>query len=233
MLKTRKEKVYLILIAVIVLAIAIVLIVGLSGRSSKAPSPAPTPIPTPQTTTKVLVKEVEKLVEVEKEISSEVIEDGLNDMGRLITEEYYFTEVVSFSSVKKFLKTDITLGFTESSYLASYEGTVSAGVDFSGIRVEKDDEAGRITVHIPKAEIYSISIDPNSFELYSEKTGIGNPLSIEDFNTSLVELESTAKSKALDRGLLDKADENARSVISNFVSSLTDSSAYSLKFVTG
>lgn len=232
MLKTKTEKLYVILIAVFLLAIVCVVIFALTGRSDKEEAAAAAAAAAPQPTAAVVVREVEKLVEVEKVISSEMLQDGLNEMGVLVTEEYYFTEVMSFSSVKKFLKTEITLGFTESSYLASYDGVVTAGTDFTGITVEKDEAASRITIHIPPAEIRSVTIDPESFELYSEKVGLGNPLSAEDFNTSLIELENSARTKALDRGLLERADENARNVIGNFVGGLIDTSVWSLEFVT-
>ena len=233
MLKTKKEKLYLIFIGVLALAIVCVIIAAFAGKdvpsSPAAPDAAEPQIPT----TKVVYKEVEKLVEVEKEISADILQDGLNDMGILITEEYYFTEVVSFSSIKNLLKTDIKLPFTESSYLASYDGTVSAGIDFSAIAVAKDDNSHRITVYLPKSEIQAVVVDPNSFELYSEKVGFGNPLSVEDFNQSLATLEDTAKAKAVEKGLLERADENAKNVISNFISGLADPALYTLEFING
>lgn len=232
-LKTKKERLYLVLIGLLALAIICVVITAFAGKGA-ADAPASPEAAEPQIpTTKVVYKEVEKLVEVEKEISAEILQDGLNDMGILITEEYYFTEVVSFSSIKNLLKTDIKLPFTESSYLASYDGTVSAGIDFSAISVAKDDSAYRITVYLPKSEIQGVTIDPNSFELYSEKVGFGNPLSVEDFNQSLTTLEETAKTKAVEKGLLERADENARTVISNFISGLADPALYSLEFIGG
>ena len=231
MLKTKKDKLYLICIAVVVLAIVCVLIVGLARRGGDRdalPVHSSAPIPTPR----VVTKEVERLVEVEKTISADVIQDGLNDMGVLLTEEYYFTEVVSFSSVKKFLKTEIVLKFTETSFLVSYDGVITAGIDFGGIAVEKDENSKKITIALPKSEIQSVSLDLDSFQVHSEKTGLGNPPSAADFNNSLIELENSATEKALDRGILDRADTNARSLILGFVAGLVDLSEYSLEFVT-
>ena len=227
--KTKKEKIYIICIAVAAVAILCVLIIGLGNRrESREPLPLHTsePIPTPR----VVTKEVERLVEVEKSITSDIIQDGLNDMGVLLTEEYYFTEVVNFSSVKKFLKTNIELKFTETSFLVSYDGVITAGIDFAGITVQKDEDTRKITVLLPKAEIHNISLDLDSFQVYSEKSGIGNPPTASDFNSSLVELEEDAKEKALDRGLLDRADANARSLILGFVAGLVDLTEYSLVF---
>ena len=227
----NSKRVYLILIAAVVLVTAVLALVwALRDDAVKSvPQPAVTSAPVKQTKK---VVEVEKIVEVEKSISGEIIQDGLRDMGFLVTEEYYFTEVISYSSVKKLFKT-ITLGITESSYLASYDGIISAGLDFEKISVEKDDENKVITIRLPKSEVKYMEIDTDSFVLYSEKEGLGNKITLNDYNDSLIELEKNAKNKAVDRGLLKRADENAKLVISNFVKSLVDTSDYTVRYVTG
>ena len=229
----KTKKVYLFLIGGILLITAVLaLIWGLRGdRVTRVPDPAVTSAPVKQTK-KIVEVEVEKIVEVEKKISGEMIQDGLRDMGFLVTEEYYFTEVVSFSSVKKLFKT-ITLGITESSFLASYDGVITAGVDFEKIRVEKNDDTKEITVRLPRAEVRYLDIDPESFVLYSEKEGLGNKISMSDYNDSLIELEANAEKKAVERGLLDRADENAERVIANFIGSLVDESEYTVRYLAG
>ena len=232
MLKEKKKlRIYLIALAVVLLVI-IALIVWHGGRAEPEPLPAVTPRPTQQ----VVVRErpvekiVEKLVEVEKEVSAEEIRGGLSDMGVLLTEEYYFTDVVRFSSIKKLFS--IELGITESSYLASYDGVVTAGVDFTGVTVSRDEASGVVTVTLPAAQIMNVDVDPESFRLYSEKTGLGNPLSMEDFNASLVELEQSAREKALARGILTRADETARQIVKNFVSGLVDPARWTVRIET-
>ena len=219
----KRIRIYAISIAAVaVLALGLII---WSVRSRPAQEvPAVTPRPTAQVV--IREREVEKIMEVEKTITAEMIRDGLQEMGLLVTEEYYFTEVVSFTSIKKWFS--VELGITESSYLASYDGVVTAGLDFSRIRVTRDEEDGTVTVVMPKAEILNVDIDPESFQLHSERTGLGNPLSIQDFNASLVELERTAKAKAMERGLLEKADENARTVIRNFISGMLGPGQYSI-----
>ena len=215
----KRTRLYLILIAVIVVVI-IALIAWHAGSKQDTSLPEVTPRPTPE----IIIKEKQ----VEKTITAEILEDGIRDMGVLVTQEYSFTEVVSFSRIKKLFS--ISLPFTESSYLASYEGIVTAGIDLSEVKVERDITEGTITVYLPAAAIQNIDIDPNSFELYDEKSGIGNPISVEDFNTSLIELERNAKDKAISRGILIRADENARTVISNFIRSMIDPASFTLKF---
>ena len=227
---TEKQKTKLLvgLIGLVLLAIAVLFIVH-AVRSAREPQTALTVTPRPAQEVIVREKEVEKIVTVEKKVDSSVLTEGVRELGLLVTEEYYFTEVVSFSSIKKIWKIDI--GITESSFMASYDGVVRAGVDLSKASIVKDEDTKTITVTLPAAAITDVDIDPESFTLHSEKAGLGNPISADDFNNSLIELERTARAKAIDRGLLRRADENAQTLVRNLIGALCDLGEYSLVFV--
>lgn len=229
--KLTAKQIYLIAIGVVALAIAVTAICWSVGRKEVTRVPAPAVTSAPVRPEREYV-EVEKIVQVEKEFSAEIIQDGLRDMGFLVTEEYYFTEVMTYSSVKKLFNL-IELGFTESGYVAGYDGKILAGVNFEGISVIKDEDNHKITISIPAAEIISTDIDPESFVLYSEKEGVGNRVSVVDYNDSLIQLEKNATEKALKRGLLSKAETNAKQVITNFVNSVVDRSVYSVEIEVG
>jgi len=222
----KKIKLLIGLIVLVVVLIAVLFIVHAVRASGKTETLPPV---TPRPSAEVVVreKEVEKIVTVEKEITAEIVRDSLREAGVLITEEYYFTEVVSYSSIKKLWNID--LGITESSYLASYDGVVTAGVDLTKAQVEKDEAEKRVTITLPAAAIENIDIDPESFVLYSEKAGLGNRLSAADFNNSLVELEQTARDKAVERGVLERAEKNARTLIGGLVGSLVDTTEYRIE----
>jgi len=228
MVKEKKKLwIYLIALAVVVLLICgLILWRVLSAPAAQDAPAAVAPRPTPEV--RIRERLVDKLIEVEKEVGAEEIASGLNDMGVLVTEEYYFTDVVHFSSIKKLFS--LELGITASSFLASYDGVVTAGVDFTRIGIEKDVDAGVITVTMPGAAVLNVDIDPDSFRLYEEKSGLGNPISAADFNSSLVELERSAEEKAIERGVLDHADENARVLIRNFVAALVEEGRYTVRF---
>lgn len=219
---TKRTKLYLILTAVIVLAcLALVIWHAVSGGAKTELPSAISAGAAGAAETRALPVQ---LIQVEKEITTEMISESLRNVGMLITQEYQFTEVVSFSSVKTLFHLD--LSFTESSFVASYDGVVTAGIDFSAIRVEKDEEAKKITVYLPHAEILNVDIDPNSFQLYSEKAGLWNPISISDYNDSLIGLEDTAREKAIKKGVLVNAGSNARLMIENMIGGLIDTSEY-------
>lgn len=208
----------------LLMAVILLGILGMVVIHARGGEPDPLPAVTPLPTTRVIVetheveKVIEKIVEKEKEFTVEEISSGLQAMGQLVTGKYFFSDVIRFTSKKQLFGID--LGFTETSYLAGYDGVVTAGLDFSGIRVQKED--GVIRVFLPPAEILSVDIDTESFRLYSEKAGLGNPLSVEDVNVSLVELERGAKLRAVELGLLEEAEENARDLIRSFVVQLAD-----------
>ena len=174
--------------------------------------------PTPLVTQVVVEKEVEKFVEVKKTISSEVIQEGLREMGVLITEEYYFTQVEDYSKEKTLFKF-IT---SESGFVFSYDGVIAAGIDFNDIVVKKYDNEKKVSVIIPKASIISVDIDYDSFKKYEEKEGFYNKLELEDYNRAMQELEATSTERAIKKGILTRADEGAKTIISNFVKGLLE-----------
>ncbi len=89
----------------------------------------------------------------------------------------------------------------------------------------------RIT--LPAAEIRHVDIDPDSFQLYSEKEGLGNSVSVSDFNSSLVELEQAAREKALERGILERASTSAEALVLQFAESLLDTEVYTFEIAQG
>lgn len=225
MLKTRKERAYLIAILVVLAAIIGVIIFGAYLRRSAAEAAAAaTPAPTAEQ------KQGFSLVKEEETVVLETVQDALKAMGELTTEEYAFTEVITYSNLKQFLGID--LPWTETNYIASYDGVIHAGIDFTAIKVagEQRDDGVHLTVTLPKAKIQSTEIDPNSFVLYSEKTGLGNPLSASDFNQSLTELERDAQKNAIDKGVLDRADEQARLLIERFIQSVLAEDTCTIEF---
>ena len=83
---------------------------------------------------------------------------------------------------------------------------------------------------MPASEIQAVTIDKDTFKIYSEKDSLWNPLKLEDYNVSLVEFENAAKEKALASGILTRSDEQARSLVRQFISSLPGTAAYTVEF---
>ena len=160
-------------------------------------------------------------------VNTEVIADGLREMGILITEEYYFTQVEEYTSTMKWAVFE-----SEASFTYSYDGVVTAGIDCNNIDIQKNEENKVITIVIPAADILSVNIDYDSFQIYEEKNGLWNKVNLTSFNDSIKEFEDSAKKKALEKDIISKADEGARKMIESFVNSVIDSDEYSVEYVT-
>ncbi len=157
-------------------------------------------------------------------VSVDTVEDGLRNMGTLITQEYYFTQVEKYTKDKKVLGV-----FNSSSELAySYDGSVTAGIDFEKIELEKDDATKTIEVKIPPSEIQTVTIDESSFKVFSEKDSIWNPMKMEDYNASLGQFKEAARQKALDSGILERSDEQAELLINGFIRNYSAFSDYQI-----
>ena len=159
-------------------------------------------------------------------VNTQIIEDGLKEMGTLITEEYYFTQVEAYKSSERKWIFDSNASMT-----FSYDGVVTAGIDCNKVTIEKDDENKTVTVKLPKADIIDVVVDFESFKIYEEKNGLWNKLDMSKFNNSLIEFENAARAKALEKGILKSADESAQKMISSFVNSLVDNEEYSVEIV--
>jgi hypothetical protein len=207
-------------LGVIILSIIVMIILGTTYMIDKKSA---TDEASGSATVATLKKKEDK---VKITVSTETIQDGLTNMGVLITEEYYFTQVETYTKEKKVL-----FGINSSSeFVYSYDGKVMAGIDFEQIEIEKDDEKKTITVKIPHSTIQSTTIDTDTFKVYSEKESLWNPLKLEDYNMSLSEFEDAAQQKALDNDILEKADDQAQKLIRNFIGNFPSASGYEIKF---
>ncbi len=145
---------------------------------------------------------------------STTLRQELNDIGVLETAEYCFTHVESFSKERTLGK--LALPLTQSNTIFSYEGRVVAGIDFAQITVDEKEESIKVT--LPNACIIDTVIDVDSFQLYDERKKLFSKVSIEDLNTSLVNIKDNETNKAIEKGLLEKADANAIKLVRGLVS---------------
>jgi hypothetical protein len=204
-----------------VIAIIVFVVKIISGRGKE--SDVMSQIDAPMQTEKLYAGEEVKEVVT---INTKVIEDGLREMGTLITQEYYFTQVEEYTNTEKFWIFDSTASFTY-----SYDGVVAAGIDCSRITVVKDDEKKVITITIPKAEITSVTIDNDSFKKYEEKNGLWNKVTTDKFNDSMAAFKETAKNNAVAKGLLKNADKSAEQMIVSFAKSVSTDAEYKIETV--
>ena len=168
------------------------------------------------------------IIQEETLVSGETISSGIREMGELNTAEYYFSRTENVENSKELdlskfgidFKTKIPL--TTNSFTYSYDGQIKAGIDFSKVEVEVNHESKTIIVKLPETTITSSEIDPDSYKLYSVTNNILNPISPDDFALSLSDLIHAEEERAIEKGLLKKAQDNAEVLIRNFVKSYAE-----------
>ncbi len=217
-LKQPKNIVYLVIILVCLISIIVLGKGFIAERSAQESTSSSVAKDKPKKEEKILIT-----------TSTDTVQDGLNNMGILITQEYYFTQVETYTKEKKIL----SFINTESGFSYSYDGKVTAGVDFEKIGLEKDDKDKVIVVSIPQSAIQSVDIDTETFKIYSEKESLWNPIKLEDYNMSLTDFENAARQKALENGILDRSDEQAKNLITNFIKNFSAFSDYRIEFKMG
>lgn len=170
--------------------------------------------------------------EASKEITFAVLETNIQDIGKLVTAEYWYTDVGQYEGVKQIWGVDVAM--TKKSFLVKWSGVITAGVDLTKSSVGVDETGKMITVFLPKAEIISHDPDNESFETINEKSGLFNPIKVDDVREFDINAEKAMIERAKAGSLLDKAEENAKSIISKLIQAnpqIRDNYTVTVKFI--
>lgn len=159
-------------------------------------------------------------------ITSETIEGVFADTKILITETYNYTAMGSFTNSLMFREWTIPL--TSKSFIVSYSGTIQAGIDLGKVRVTTDGYT--IYVKLPDAKIVSHEIDENSVQVLDEKTNLFNPIKVEDVTGFESEQKQLNEQRALEDGLLTRADASAEKAMLELLSKIDGIRNYDIIF---
>ena len=145
-----------------------------------------------------------------------VVENRLAQISELATVSYQYTNMAQFSSSNDFY--GVTIPFTTKKFILSYDGEIKAGVDLSEAAVQVSEAT--VTVSLPAAKVLSHEIDESSIQVFDAKTSIFNPFTVEDFSSFQADQKAEMEQKALERGLLTQAAEQAHRSVQAMLSSL-------------
>jgi|LGOV01.1.fsa_nt_gb hypothetical protein len=165
----------------------------------------------------------------EPEITTIDIQGTINDIGELATAEYGYTIAQTAEKPSKTM-VGFEVPFTKSKVMYSYEGFIKAGINFKEIEVTVNEVKKTVFVELPDAVILSSEVDFDSLIVYDGKYSPFNAFTFSDMNLSLSDLKNTAEESALSNGLLDRANENAQTIIWTTIGSLYNQEEYDVKF---
>ena len=161
-------------------------------------------------------------------VESTTTDLGLKRIGELATQAGFFTNVQDISNSREVF--GVTVPFTQSNYIYSYDGIIKVGYDFEAISVATDETEKKITVHMPEPIVISNDVIEDSLKVYIESRSIYTPLKLEQINSSQKELKEEVLNKAISNGIFDQARTNAEILISGFLSASFNLQDYSIVF---
>ena len=177
------------------------------------------------------------LVYTRKEAKSHYVSDekiteiGFENIGELATQSVTTTTVrVETKDLKLF---NVSIPLTQSKYIYTYNTTIKAGINFSDVKWQlgdTDDTSHNIYVDIPEVKTLSADIDLDSFKVLHEENNIFSPITLTEHNDSLIQLRENALSDAINSGLYDRALDNAKTILTSFISQVYPSNEYSIIF---
>ena len=177
------------------------------------------------------------LVYTRKEAKSNYVSDekiteiGFENIGELATQSVTTTTVrVETKDLKLF---NVSIPLTQSEYIYTYNTTIKAGINFSDVKWQlgdTDDTSHNIYVDIPEVKTLSADIDLDSFKVLHEENNIFSPITLTEHNDSLIQLRENALSDAINSGLYDRALDNAKTILTSFISQVYPSNEYNIIF---
>lgn len=173
----------------------------------------------------IVMEETETPPEAAKaSVSLDIINQKISNIGELAAVEYNYTDAGKFSDKMKFEHIDFLNGkdipFTEKSFIVRWDGCIKAGIDVKGISCSIDEEKKTVTVTMPQAKILSHEIFSDSFETLDESGSLFNPVKVDDVNIFVGSSKEYMEKKAVEKGILEKADENSRVIVRNSLNSI-------------
>lgn len=155
---------------------------------------------------------------VTPEIVQKVLISKTSDISELASAEYIFTNAARFTDTAHIVK--ILDWMTKKSFVQKWDGKIKAGINVDELKVSIKDKT--ITITMPYPKILSYEIDYNSVEVLDEQNNIFNPITVDDKVNFDRETKFSMEARAVENGLLTRAEANAKSVIKNLLTASID-----------
>ena len=153
-------------------------------------------------------------------VTNEIVSEKLTAIQELATYSFEYEGVKTDTSIRQ-----IAEGFeipgTRNSVEIQYKGIIKVGYDIADVRYEIDNERMILVFYLPHAKLLDNYIDMASLEM-KQRNNILNPISVDQVQSSIKEIQKEELERAIKRGLYDKAENQMKTIITNFFSKFED-----------
>jgi hypothetical protein len=143
------------------------------------------------------------------------MENRIDSLLELHTYEHIYRDLVYFGEEKSFL----FIKTVDRALLFSVNIRVRAGIDFAqGVTLTADRRSpDRIYVRLPEPRVLGVDADESSIQEYFIREQ-GGRIGLLEISDQLDEAKRRTEEEAIERGILEQADANAREIIRGFLS---------------
>ncbi len=134
------------------------------------------------------------------EKKSDFVSEKLISISELATSRYDYSNILSIKNSLSFK--DITIPFTEKSFVIKYNGYIAAGLDLSTATFSIDKNI--LTITIPPCSILTHNVNEDEVFIFDEQTSIFNKLSMDDMLSEIVADKAITEERVIKDGFLDK-----------------------------
>jgi hypothetical protein len=177
-----------------------------------------------------MIEKLEELINVkvpDPVITSANINEQLNSVQELATKEYIYTNASRREANKTWLW-GWDMPFSDTNLLVTYDGTIKAGINLSKIKPAVDEEKRTITILLPKSEILSHDLPTETIKVLEVKNNLFNEITFDNYNEFIAAEKKVMEQKAIDRGLLTDATNEAKTIIRESLNLLPGMDTYEL-----
>ena len=143
-------------------------------------------------------------------ITAVTVERRMEAIGELATYSMNYSGYTEADSTRQLF--GINIPGTRNSVRIAYSGTIKVGYEIAAAQISVDADAGEIHIALPEAKVISNAIDEDSLQ-YAERNNIFNPVKGDLAANHLEDARKAELEKAVEMGLYEKAEENARRII--------------------
>ena len=156
-------------------------------------------------------------VTAESKIDMTVVKQTLEASSDLVTQKYVYTDSIYDEDCLHFI---VDLPFTTKRVAFTYKGVISAGYDLSKTDIRVNEKDRQVILILPELKITAHEIDEESYNYSVQEESIFNSYTPEDMTELQKKLKKRmVKSAEEDEEFRKSAEENARTVLTNFLQS--------------
>ena len=146
------------------------------------------------------------------------LQEQILSIGELATIEYDYTNVID--SQNSLTIKGWNVPGTKKSFIVSLDGTMKIGIDAAGAVIASAEGSQDIVITIPKAKILSHEIHEDAIRVLDQKSGMFNPVKIEDYTGMAAEEKKAMEKKLVKGDLFARAETEAARMIQTLIEAL-------------